>query len=145
MSLDVLDIVKLRGEGVLDVDDDDLPVRLLFVEEGHDAQDLDLLHLAGVADKLADLAHVEGVVVALGLGLGVDVVGVLPCLGSSRSLLAAAGGTTRTQRVAYLGEGTIVPEVALVREAVADVAQLALLGVLLDGVEELLLGDLSSI
>lgn len=43
---------------------------------------------------------------------------------------------------AYLGEGTVVPEVALVGEAVADVAQLALLGVLLDGVEELLLGDL---
>src|SRR5690606_41290204 len=32
---------------------------------------------------------------------------------------------------------------ALVREAVADVSQLALLGVLLDGVEELVLGDLS--
>lgn len=42
----------------------------------------------------------------------------------------------------YLGEGTVVPEVALVGEAVADEAQLALLGVLLDGVEELLLGDL---
>ena len=43
---------------------------------------------------------------------------------------------------AYLGKGTIVPEVALVREAVADEAQLALLDVLLDGVEEFLLGDL---
>lgn len=42
----------------------------------------------------------------------------------------------------YLGEGTVVPEVALVGETVADEAQLALLGVLLDGVEELLLGDL---
>lgn len=44
---------------------------------------------------------------------------------------------------AYLGEGTVVPEVALVGEAVADESELALLGVLLDGVEELLLGDLS--
>lgn len=42
----------------------------------------------------------------------------------------------------YLGEGTVVPEVAFVREAVADVAELALLDVLLDGVERLLLGDL---
>jgi hypothetical protein len=41
-----------------------------------------------------------------------------------------------------LGEGTVVPEVALVGEAVADEAQLALLGVLLDGVEGLILGDL---
>lgn len=43
---------------------------------------------------------------------------------------------------AYLGEGTIVPEVALVGEAVADEAELALLGVLLDGVEGLLFADL---
>ena len=46
------------------------------------------------------------------------------------------------QKDTYLGEGTVVPEVALVGEAVADEAQLALLGVLLDGVEELILGDL---
>lgn len=42
----------------------------------------------------------------------------------------------------YLGEGAVVPEVALVGEAVADEAELALLDILLDGVEELLLGDL---
>ena len=42
----------------------------------------------------------------------------------------------------YAGEGTVVPEVTLVGEAVADVAELALLHILLDGVEELLLGDL---
>lgn len=42
----------------------------------------------------------------------------------------------------YLGKSTIVPDVALVGEAVADKAQLALLDVLLDGVEDLVLGDL---
>jgi hypothetical protein len=42
----------------------------------------------------------------------------------------------------YAGEGTVVPEVALVGEAVADETELALLGVLLDGVQELVLGDL---
>jgi hypothetical protein len=42
----------------------------------------------------------------------------------------------------HLREGTVVPEVALVGEAVADEAELALLDVLLDGVELLLLGDL---
>lgn len=42
----------------------------------------------------------------------------------------------------YLGEGAIVPEITLVGEAVADKAQLALLDILLDGVEEFLLGDL---
>lgn len=80
MALDVLDVVELRCQRVVDVDDDDLPVGLLFVEEGHDAEDLDLLDLARVADELADLAHVERVVVALGLGLGMDDIGVLPGL-----------------------------------------------------------------
>ena len=42
----------------------------------------------------------------------------------------------------YLGKGTIVPDVALVGEAVGDEAKLALLDVLLDGVELLVLGDL---
>ena len=42
-------------------------------------------------------------------------------------------------KAAYLREGTIVPEVAFVREAVADESELALLDVLLDGVEGLLL------
>jgi hypothetical protein len=46
------------------------------------------------------------------------------------------------QSSTHLREGTIVPQVALVGEAVADVAELALLDVLLDGVEELVLGDL---
>jgi len=45
-------------------------------------------------------------------------------------------------RVSYLREGTVVPEVTLMGKAVADEAQLALLNVLLDGVEELLLRDL---
>jgi hypothetical protein len=42
----------------------------------------------------------------------------------------------------YLREGTVVPEVALVGEAVPHEAELALLDILLDGVELLLLGDL---
>lgn len=41
-----------------------------------------------------------------------------------------------------MGEGTVVPEVTLVGEAVSDVSKLALLDILLDRVEELLLGDL---
>lgn len=42
----------------------------------------------------------------------------------------------------YLGEGAVVPDVAMVREAVVDVAQFALLDVLLDGVQLLLRIDL---
>ena len=80
VALDVLDVVELGSQRVVDVNDDDLPVGLLLVQQRHDAEHLDLLDLADVADQLADLAHVERVVVALGLGLGVDRVGVLPGL-----------------------------------------------------------------
>jgi hypothetical protein len=107
VALNVLNVVEARGEGVVDVNDDDLPVGLALVKESHDAEDLNLLDLASVADGLADLADVERVVVTVGVGLGVLVVGVLP----------------------GLGEGTVVPDVAVVGEAVADVAELALLGV----------------
>jgi len=76
--------------------------------------------LAGLGNKLADLADIERVVVALCLGLGMGGVGVFP----------------------GLGEGAVVPDVAFVGEAVADEAELAFLRVLLDGVERLFLGDL---
>lgn len=42
----------------------------------------------------------------------------------------------------YLWEGTIVPEVTLVREAIANESKLSLLSVLLDGIESFLFGDL---
>jgi hypothetical protein len=38
----------------------------------------------------------------------------------------------------YTWESTIVPEIALVREAVADEPELAFLDVLLDGIDEVL-------
>jgi hypothetical protein len=47
--------------------------------------------------------------------------------------------------LAYLREGTVVPQVALVWEAVANEAEFALLDVLLDGVEGLLLRDLCNV
>lgn len=139
VALDVLNVVELRSKGVVDINDNDLPVSLLLVEKGHDTEDLDLLDLTGVADKLTDLANVERVVVTLGLGLRVDSVGVLPGLLRSLVELRPIG-----HACSYLGEAAVVPQVALVGEAVADEAKLALLDVLLDGVEELLLGGLSS-
>lgn len=44
--------------------------------------------------------------------------------------------------ITYTREGTVVPEIAFVREAIANETELALLHVLLDGVEKLILGDL---
>ena len=117
MPLHILDIVESRRERIVDIDDDDLPVRLAFVKECHDAEDFDLLDFTRFGDEFADLADVEGVIVALLLRLRVRDVGVLP----------------------GLREGAVVPEVAFVGEAVADEAELALLGILLDWVENLIL------
>ena len=107
VALDVLNIVQAGSERVVDVDDEHLPVGLALVEQGHDAEHLDLLDLADGTDGLANLAHVQRVVVAVGTGLGVLLGGVFP----------------------GLGEGAVVPDVAVVGEAVADEAELALFDV----------------
>jgi hypothetical protein len=140
VALDILDIVELGGQWVVHVDDHDLPVGLALVKQGHDTEDLDLDDISGLVDKLADFADVQRVVVALGLGLLVCHVGVLPCL-QPPSVLALVANIGLGP--SYLGEGTVVPEVAFVGEAVAHEAELALLDVLLDGVEGLLLADLA--
>ena len=120
MPLHILDIIQAWCKRIIDINNNDLPVRLTFVEQSHDAEDFDLLHLARLSDEFTDLADVERVVVALLLGLRVGNVGIFPSL----------------------GEGAVVPEIAFVWEAVADEAQLALLRVLLDWVECLILRDL---
>ena len=100
MSLHILNIVELGGQWVIHVNDDDLPVGLLLVEQGHNTEDLDLLDLAGVANELTDLADVERVIVTLGLGLGVDGVGVLPGLHRKvRVSLPARHGTGMYSRI----------------------------------------------
>ena len=100
VALDILDVVELGRKGVVHIDDDDLPVGLLLVEQGHNTEDLDLLDLAGVANELTDLADVERVIVTLGLGLGVDGVGVLPGLHRKvRVSLPARHGTGMYSRI----------------------------------------------
>lgn len=120
VTLNILNVVDLGSVGVLDINSDDLPVSLTLVEEGHDTQDLDLLDLASVANSLTDLANVERIVVTNGLSFRMGVVRVLPSL----------------------RERTVVVNITLVGEAVTHKTELALLGVLNDGVELLLLGNL---
>jgi hypothetical protein len=84
VTLNILNVVELRGKRVVDIDDDDLPVGLFLVEQSHHTKNLDLLNLTGVTNKLTDLADIERVVVTLGLGLGVDNVGVFPSLASAK-------------------------------------------------------------
>lgn len=80
MAFYVFDVVEFGRQGIVDVDDDNLPVGFAFVEERHHAEHFDLLDLAGVCDGFADFADVERVVVASGFGVWVCAVGVFPGL-----------------------------------------------------------------
>lgn len=80
MTLDILDVVQLGSKRVGNVYDDDFPVGFALIEEGHDTENLDLFDLTSVADLFTDLANIEGIVVALGLGFRVSVIGVFPGL-----------------------------------------------------------------
>lgn len=137
MTLDIFNVVELGSERILDIDDDDFPIGLAFIEQRHDAENLDLLNLTYVADLFADFADIEGVVVALGLGLGVGLRGIFPGL-------FQGGSVKKRRRPAYnshLREGTVVPDVSVVGEAVADETQPALLDILFNGIEGFLLGN----
>ena len=123
MTFDVFDVIQTWGQRIVDIDDNDLPVGLAFVEQRHDAENLDLLDLAWFGDQLTDLADIEGVVVTFLLGLGMRDIGILP----------------------GLREGAVIPEVALVGEAVSNESKLALLGVLFDRVKLLVFGDLKAL
>ena len=97
MTFDILDVIKFGRKRVVElsqvslqgpvkraaathIDDNDLPVRLLLIKKCHDTENLDLLNLTGVADKFANLADVQRIVVTLGLGLWMDDIGILPGL-----------------------------------------------------------------
>lgn len=80
VSLHVFNVIELRSQWVIDIDNDDLPVGFFLIQQSHDPEDFDLLDLTGVADKFADLTDVKWVIVALGFGFRVDYIGVFPCL-----------------------------------------------------------------
>lgn len=106
------DVIDFRGQRIVHIDGDYLPVGFALVNQGNGAQHLDLQHVAALSHSVANLDDIDGIVVTLAAGGGLDVVGVFP----------------------GLGQGSVVPDVALVREAVGHEPQLTLLDVLLDGI-----------
>ena len=80
MTLDILNVVQLRSKGILNVNDDDLPIGLSFVKESHDTENLDLFNLTRVTDLFANFAYIERIVVTLCLGFLVRVVWIFPSL-----------------------------------------------------------------
>ena len=114
----------------MNIDDNDFPVCLALVEEGHYPENFDLFYLPDVAYLLADLADVEGIVVTLRLGLCVHYGGVFPGLSKENEVKFI----WLVMDAAYLGKCTVVPNVPVMREAVPDESEPALLDVLLDGI-----------
>lgn len=72
--------VQTRGQGVVDINDNDLPVGLAFIQQGHDTKNLDLLDLADSGNLLANLDNINRIVVTTGLSLRVGSVGIFPGL-----------------------------------------------------------------
>jgi hypothetical protein len=120
------------------INDYDFPVGFAFIKKSHDSKNLDLLDLTDITNLLANFANIERVIVSPCLGLCMSGGGILPSL--RLRYLRILYRVVR--RMAYLGKSTVVPDVSVVREAVADETEPALLDVLFDGVERLLLGDL---
>jgi len=80
MSLHIFYVIEFGSKGILDINNDNLPVGFTFIQECHNAEDLDLFDLANISDLLANLANIKGVIVTLGLGLSMRDGRVLPSL-----------------------------------------------------------------
>ena len=109
----VVDIIEVLRKRISHINANHFPVRLTLVNHSKDSEDLDLDDSASGLDLVAYLTHINWVIIPLAVGRLVGVVGVLPGLRDS----------------------AIVPDVAVVREAVGHKPQLTLLHVLLEGVE----------
>ena len=80
MTFDIFDIVQFGRQRIIDINHNDFPVRLAFIQKSHDAENLDLLDLTGVTNRFTDFADIQRVVVSLGFGLGMGMTRVFPSL-----------------------------------------------------------------
>lgn len=86
MTLHILDVIQSGGKRIMYVNDHDLPICFALIQKRHDSQDLDLFDLSWCRYQFTNLADIERIVVALGLGLGVLDVRILPSLAVSEKL-----------------------------------------------------------
>lgn len=80
MAFNILDVVQSGSQRIVDINDDDLPVRLLLIEQSHHAKNLDLFDLTTGGHKLPDFTDVERVVIPFSFCFRVDCVRVFPGL-----------------------------------------------------------------
>lgn len=80
MPLNVLDVIELGRKGIQDVNNENLPVSFPFIQQCHNTEDLDLLHLTNVCHLFTNLANIKRVIVALCLRFRMLNIRVFPCL-----------------------------------------------------------------
>jgi hypothetical protein len=80
MPLHILNVVELRSQWIVNIYNDDFPIRLSLVKQSHYTENLDLLDLSDVPKLLANLTHVERVIVAVSLCLSMNLSRVFPGL-----------------------------------------------------------------
>lgn len=105
MALNILDVVQLGRERVLHIHDEDFPVGLALVKQGHNAEHLDLFHLADIADLFANFTDVKWVIVALSLGLCMCLRRVFPSLYVQK---ADGGRHTTRSKIDVLGSRNFI-------------------------------------
>lgn len=72
--------IHLLEQWIISINHHYLPISFVLIQKTDDAQNLDLLDLAHSTDTGTNLNHINGVVVALLVGVWWDEVGVFPCL-----------------------------------------------------------------
>jgi len=120
VTFDILNVIEFGRKRIIDVHDDDFPIGLALVEQSHDTENFDLLDLASITYLFSDLADIERIIIAPGLGFGMLLGWIFP----------------------GLRESPIIPNVPMMRETVPDEAKSAFLNILLDRIEGFLLRDL---
>mmetsp|Transcript_13735 Transcript_13735/g.35050 ORF Transcript_13735/g.35050 Transcript_13735/m.35050 type:complete len:293 (-) Transcript_13735:250-1128(-) len=120
LLLDVLHIVEFGSLGIVHIDRDHLPVGLTVIDQSHHTKNLHLNDVTNVSSGLTDLTNIERIVVTKAVGFRMLEARALP----------------------GLWEGTVVEQVALEGKHIVNKTKVALLDVLLDGVELFLQADL---
>lgn len=54
---------------IIDVNGYQLPIRFPFIEQGHDAKNLDLFDLSSVSNLLSNLTYIDWIVISTSIGV----------------------------------------------------------------------------
>jgi hypothetical protein len=137
MPLYILNIVELRSQWVVDIYDNDFPIRLSLIKQSHDTENLDLFDLSNIPKLFANLTHVERVVVAVSLCLSMHLSRVFPGLIHVNQYSVDKPPKRQQGKLSHLRECTVVPDIAMMRETIANKPEPATFDVLFDRIEGL--------